>query len=332
MTAATTQATPAVPPRPSRNSDKDSSSGSASGPKIPPRPSRKRPERSLSPNADRFAPSPLNEGILPKNHSKTGLLSPNRGLFEPVEDPIGRPGSVPMPSVGEEGMEYSAIADELENEEKERSRSTSPEQTRTVAEDLKLHAPKPSLPADSAKQRVMAVTRTDSERAASFGIGRPSDEDRAVSRERAVSRDAIKKRPSTSFSMNSDVYTDDEQGIPEIGQRVPMNPHLGDVQAPSPGPSEGSSRHHKRNHSSRALPPGSYGLHGHGVTPLDRLDREYYQKHPELLKKEEHTPIHDRQNDYALTSTELNRLVRETASRGAGLGEQWQSPLWRDSR
>jgi hypothetical protein len=225
-------------------------------------------------------------------------------------------------------MEYSAVSDEIakENNEEEvraESRAAPPEQTRTVAHDLKLHAPKPSLPADSAKQRVMAVTRTDSDKAASYGIGRPSLEGRTVS------FDGVKKRPSTSFSVSSDhgLQTDDEAGIPEIGQRVPMNRHLGDVQAPSPSPSEASGRHHTRKHSSRSLPPGSYGLHGHGVVPQDKLEREYYKKHPELLKREENTPIHDRQNDYALSSTELNRLVRDTRSRGAGQGELWVASM-----
>lgn len=309
MTTSTAQATPAIPPRPSRGSDKDSSS--SSGPRIPPRPSKKRSDRSASPSSDRFAQSPFNDGIIAKN-KPSRLLSPHYGSPDINNDPIERAGSVPMPSVGEEGMEYSAVADELEEYS---SNPASPELTKTVAADLKLYAPKPSLPASSAKQRVAAVTRTDSDRAASFGIGRSQPE------ERALSRDGIKKKPSTSFSTTSDhgQHTDDEHGIPEIGQRVPMNPNLGDVQAPSPAPSEGA-RHHSRKHSSRGLPPGSYGLHGHGVAPLDKLDKAYYQKHPELIKREEHTPIHDRQNDYAMSSADLNRLVRDTASRGSGLG------------
>lgn len=279
----------------------------------------------MSPNSDRFAPSPLNEAIMAKPPPKSSLLSPRSG-YESNDDPVDRSGSVPLPSVGEEGMEYSAVSTQpqSDNGNKVAPRTSSPEQTRTVAEDLQLHAPKPSLPANSAKQRVEAVTRTDSDRAASYGIGRPSAaEDRAVSRERAVSRDSHAKRPSTSLSNRSDhgPQTDDEHGIPEIGQRVPMNRHLGDVQAPSPGPSEGSGRHHSRRHSARALPPGSYGLHGHGVTPQDKLEKAYYQKHPEALEREENTPLHDRQNDFAMSSTELNELVRRTGSRGAGHGE-----------
>lgn len=316
------QQTPAVPPRPSRATDKETSA--APMPKIPPRPVNKRVDRSLSPNPDRFAPSPLNGGIVPKDPRAT-YLSQHYAHKQQSDDPIERSGSVGMPSVGEEGMEYSAVADELKHDElkHDEQRSSSPE-TRTVAEDLKLHAPKPSLPAVSAKQQVMAVTRTDSDKAASFGIGRPSTAD-----ERAVSRNSNKKRPSSSFSAHSDHQTDDDQGIPEIGQRVPMNPHLGDVQAPSPGPgSEGTKKHHGRKLSARGLPPGSYGLHGHGGTPQDKLDKAYYQKHPELLEREQHTPLHDRQNDFAMSSSDLNRLVRDTANRKAALSKRTSDSCW----
>lgn len=283
----------------------------------------------MSPSSQRFAQSPFNDGHFPRpNVNNPALLSPNRGLYEPVQDPIGRPGSVSLPGVGEEGMEYSAIASEAEDDH-DQNRAASPEQTRTVGEGLELHAPRPSLSANSAKARVQAVTRTDSDRAASFGIGRPTSagaSGRPTSRQsaggRATSREGVKKRPSTSFSTNSDHghHDDDEHGIPEIGQRVPMNRNLGDVQAPSPEP-DNNKRHHVRKHSARALPPGSYGLHGHGVGPQDKLEKAYYQKHPELLQREELTPLHDRQNNFAMSKDDLNKLVRDTASRGAGFGE-----------
>jgi hypothetical protein len=303
------QQTPAVPPRPSRSADKDISAGPI--PKVPPRPLNKQLERSVSPNADRFAPSPLHEGIMSRANKGRAYDPANA-----AEDPIERSGSVAMPSLGEEGAEYGALSDELHMEQLSKSRSVSPEQTRHVGDDLHLHAPKPSLPAVSAKQRVMAVTRTDSDRAASYGIGRPSEN-------RGVSRDSARKRPSSIYSNASDTghHTEDEHGIPEIGQRVPMNPNLGDVQAPSPAPgSETHTRRHHRKHSSRSLPPGSYGLHGHGVASQDKLEKAYYEKHPELREKEHHTPIHDRQNDYAMSSTDLNKLVRDTASRASGMG------------
>ncbi|KPM37469.1 hypothetical protein AK830_g9086 [Neonectria ditissima] len=310
MTAATMQQTPAIPPRPVRNQDQDDSA--ASVPKIPPRPASKRlTDRSISPNPDRFAPSPLNDGI-PQKSPRSLRFSPNHAIHEHSNEPIARPTSVSMPSVGEEGCEYNAVTEEADTqrmEKQEQQRATSPEQTRTIGDDLKLHAPKPSLPAQSAKQRVQTVTRTDSDKAATFGIGRPA------------SVDGLKKKPSTAFSAtDSQPDVDDNEGIPEIGQRVPMNRHLGDVQAPSPAPgSDETKKHHHRKHSSRGGPPGSYGMHGHGVAPQDKLDKAYYEKNPHIFDREHKTPIHDRQNDFAMSSNDLNKLVRDTVSRGAGL-------------
>jgi len=306
---------PVVPPRPTRSQDKDEASGAM--PKVPPRPIKNRYDRPVSPE-DRFAPSPLNESPFLSRSPKASRSSPGRSNgFLP--DPIERSSSVTMPSVGEEGLEYDAV-----NEE----RSSSPEHTRTVG-DLKLHAPKPSLPAQSAKQRVAAVTRTDSDKAAAFGIGRPSSEDHSGA------RSSVKKKASASQISGSDSHFDDEAGIPEIGQRVPMNPYAGDIQAPSPAPvsniAEGlkAGRHHGRRTSARGfvdLPPGSYGLYGHGIASTDKLDKKYYEKHPELLHREKSVPLHDRQNDFALTSSELNKIVRETASRGSGVGEFMKRP------
>ncbi|RGP77648.1 hypothetical protein FLONG3_4221 [Fusarium longipes] len=298
------QQPPVIPPRPAKGQDNNEST--ANVPKIPPRPT-KRSDRSISPNPARFAPSPFNEGIPQK--------SPISARFNPGDaqhEPINRPTSVSMPSIGQEGAEYSAVTHDIKPEEvqaPEQEEAASPEQTRTIAEDLKLHAPKPSLPAHSAKQRVQAVTRTDSDKAAQFGIGRPGSTQAT-------------KQSSTNVSVSDGRQeAEDEHGIPEIGQRVPMNPHLGDVQAPSPGPgSEEFKRHHHRKHSSRGGPPGSYGLHGHGVAPQDKLEKEYYEKHPEVLKREHQTPLHDRQNDFAMSKDDLNKLVRDTRSRGAGLG------------
>jgi Altered inheritance of mitochondria protein 21 len=314
MSTATMQQAPVVPPRPSRNQDKDDHSHSSSLPKVPPRPIKNRNDRSLSPsNPERFAPSPLNESPFLSRSPKATRFSPANGNgFS--SDPIERSGSVAMPSVGEEGAEYEVVKEE---------RASPPEHTRTVG-DLHLHAPKPSLPAQSAKERVAAVTRTDSDRAAAFGIGRPSSE------EPGASKSGVKKKASTGQISGSDSHFDDEQGIPEIGLRVPMNPFAGDIQAPSPAPvsgiSEGlkSGRHHGRKTSARGfvdLPPGSYGLHGHGVASSDKLGKAYYEKHPEARQREQSTPLHDRQNDFAMSSTELNKIVRETASRGSGLGK-----------
>ncbi|KAI8631307.1 hypothetical protein F5Y19DRAFT_463592 [Xylariaceae sp. FL1651] len=316
MSAATMQSAPVIPPRPSRSQEKDN----GSAPAIPARPTR-RFNRSVSPNPDRFAPSPLNESPFnpkAKRHSQSFL-----------GEELERSTSVDMPGPGEEGQEYAVAIEELgSSPELNRSAAGSPEHTRSVGEDVKLHAPKPTVPAASAKQRVATVTRTDSDRAASFGIGRPSSEEPLHSGARS-----LKKKASTTsqLSHHSENHAEDEHGIPEIGQRVPMLSYAGDVQAPSPAPprapsvdSTKSGRHHTRRTSSRGgfndLPPGSYGLHGHGVESTDKLEKAYYEKHPEKYQKEHYNPLHDRVRDYSMSSENLNKIVRDTASRGVGFG------------
>ncbi|KAI1769384.1 altered inheritance of mitochondria protein 21 [Hypoxylon sp. FL1150] len=320
MSAATMQSAPVIPARPTRGQDKDNG---LSAPTIPPRPVNRRVNRSLSPNPDRFAPSPLNESPFSHKNSR-GARHSQTHLGEELERPL----SVDMPNVGEEGREYAAAIEELSSSpEVSRRSSTSPEQTRTVGEDIKLYAPKPTMPAQSAKQRVAAVTRTDSDRAAAFGIGRPSVEDQAF-----PGRSLKKKASTTSqLSHQSETFTEEGYGIPEIGQRVPMLANAGDVQAPSPAPTRATStdgtkpvRHHTRKTSSRGgfgdLPSDVYGLHGHGVTSTDKLDKAYYEKHPEALKKEQYNHLHERVHDYSMSSDDLNKIVRDTASRGAGFG------------
>jgi hypothetical protein len=303
-------------------------------PKVPPRPTSRRIDRSLSPHSHRYAPSPLNDGPFLPLQSKSPRppqFSPSSGLGVPGE-PLARSTSVDLPSVGEEGAEYANIADELQLEpepeqEQESEPVSSPEHTRTVGEDVKLHAPKPSLPAQSAKARVAAVTRTDSDQAASYGIGKPSKD------EPLPGNRSLKKKASTVSQLStSESHLDDEQGIPEIGTQVPMYPNAGDVQAPSPAPAELGSqesllkkpRQHSRRTSARGfveLPPGSYGLHGHGILSQDKLEKAYYDKHPELRNKE-HTPYQpDRVQDFSMSSEDLNKIVRDTGSRTPGTGK-----------
>ncbi|KAI1814272.1 altered inheritance of mitochondria protein 21 [Poronia punctata] len=315
MSAATMSSAPAIPPRPSRSQEKDN----ANVPPIPARP-KKQFNRSVSPNPDRFAPSPLNESPF---HPRA-----KRNSQSFLGEELERSTSVDMPGVGEEGQEYAAAIEGLSSspESTRRASTASPEQTRSVGADIKLHAPKPTVPATSAKQRVAMVTRTDSDRAAAFGIGRPSTNDDTGVR-------SLKKKASTTsqLSHHSEMHTDDEHGIPEIGQRVPMLSYAGDVQAPSPAPpraasvdSTKSNRHHTRRTSSRNgfydLPPGSYGLHGHGVESTDKLEKAYYEKHPDVYQKEHYHPLHDRVHDYSMSSENLNKIVRDTASRGVAFG------------
>lgn len=317
-TAATMQQPPVIPPRPSRSQEKDNGS---SVPAVPPRPA-KRFNRSVSPNPDRFAPSPLNDSPFPAKNANR-LSATNLA----IPDLADRPGSVDLPSLGQEGQEYAAAIDELNNAASSgrRESSSSPEQTRTVGEDLKLHAPKPTMAGYTAKQRVAAVTRTDSDKAASFGIGRPSSEDPYPR--------SIKKKASTTSQVSHDSHVEDEQGIPAIGQRVPLFGNAGDVQAPTPAPPTSATpdstkvtSNHARKSSQRsgfggALPQDCYGLHGHGVEHTDKLEKAYYEKHPEAKKFDLYNHhLHDRVTDYARSSEELNKIVRDTANRGPGSG------------
>lgn len=269
-------------------------------PKVPPRPVK----RGVSPNPDRYAPSPLSGGI-PRKTDRSNSHG----------DPIDRSKSVELPAVvGEEGMEYAALEEQLSSREP----STSPTQTRTIGENLKIHAPKAALPAQSAKQRIMQVTRTDSDKAASFGIGKPSAD------LPSPSNISLKKKASTTSQLSQSEIEDEERGIPEIGVHVPLLAHAGDVQAPSPAPgasAESSKKNHKRKTSSRGLPPGSYGLHGHNVVAEDKLEKEYYKKHPELLKLEHHTYQHDRATDFSMSREVLDKMVRESELNGQGLGK-----------
>jgi len=328
---------PQIPPRPARAHDHTKGGGSTLGseiPKIPPRPVNRRLDRSISPQRESFARSPLNETPFLSNHgnqSKPSLYSSGSANNSSTELP-NRPPSVSLPSIGQEGSEYAEVFGTKEE------LGTSPTQTRNVANDLKLHAPKPSLPTSSAKQRVSAVTRTDSGQAAAFGIGRAGSDDKDPSSRSLKEKTSFASQHSNSTERPPSSL-ESEHGIPEIGQRVPMYPDAGDVQAPSPSNfptpftpgigfhNDGSKpRHHGRKLSGRGveIPFDAYGKHGHGQIPHDRFEKAYYEKHPELFKKETghyHGPFSEGRAEWAMSSEDLNKIVRDTASRGSGLGE-----------
>jgi hypothetical protein len=270
-------AVPQIPPRPARahQSNATADSGSTLGsdiPKIPPRPVNRRIERSMSPNRESYARSPLNETPFLSNHddqSKSSFYSSGNGNLSATDLPR-RPPSVALPSIGQEGSEYAEVfavpSEDL---------GTSPTQTRNVANDLKIHAPKPSLPQSSAKARVSAVTRTDSGQAAAFGIGKAAGSDDRDPGSRDLKAKASFASQASHSTERRPSSVESEHGIPEIGQRVPMYPNAGDVQAPSPAPfaqpytpgvgfhNDGSKpRHHGRRTSSRGnndLPLEAYG-------------------------------------------------------------------------
>jgi hypothetical protein len=240
-----------------------------------------------------------------------------------------------MPSIGQEGSEYADICTPDRDEA---------EQTNSIANDLKLYAPKPSLPPSSAKDRIGNVTRTDSGDVAALGLGRPRSEHKSEENGQQKPADSSLKSKASVASFRSglereNIQGDEEHEQPdghEVGVRVPMYPNAGLVQAPSPSPyaapfekgvgyhNDGSKpRHHGRRTSQRGLenPPGSYGMHGHGIISKDRLEQAYYEKHPELWKKELGAYQAEERKEWHLTSDELNKLVRDTVTRGSGLGK-----------
>ncbi|OAX82626.1 hypothetical protein ACJ72_03019 [Emergomyces africanus] len=320
-----TKAFPPVPPRPSR-SPHPRSSPNPDIPKVPLRPNSRRVDHPGSPIRDTYAPSPLNE--LP-----TGSGTRQRHSNDTSNGP-GRPPSVTLPSVGQEGMEYVGL--EYQNARADiRERSHSPPvEKRNVNRDLHLHAPKPSLPTSIAKAQVQAVTRTDSQQAAAAGFGKvasPDCDGTDRSRSRLVGAASSRQESSIASTDHREcLHFAEEGGISEIGLRVPLDPNSGDVQAPSPAPfgDSGQQRarsHHRHTRSGRdtSLPPGSYGLHGHGVPPSDKFERSWYEKHPDELAREEQGQygpgLGNRRPEWALSSDDLNKIVRTSASTGLGL-------------
>lgn len=322
-------------------------------PQIPPRPNRQPSLPSESPSQVNFPRSPFNEPPgaplpLTKSSQSGGLYSHSQ--HESNLDLPQRPPSVSLPSVGQEGNEYADIDYNKEKivTEDGGSQNESPKETRNVAGDLPLHAPKPSFSDATAKKRVSTVTRTDSSQAAAVGIGKattpisahddadPHDRNLKAKVSFRTASSASTERPSSSYERPDSAQAEDEHGIPEIGQRVPMYPDAGDVQAPSPSPfqqqfpvgigfhnsgmTKTGSRQHRRTPSGRdVLPPGSYGMHGHGVQSADKFEQDWYAKHPDALQKEEHGEygpgIGGGRGEWALSSDDLNKLVRETSSK-----------------
>ena len=329
---------PTLPPRPAR-SQAGSNAAKQEIPQIPPRPQRH--ERVESPVREAFTRSPLNEPPVSLNNGH--FYNHHKNLS--ASDLPQRPPSVNLPSIGQEGNEYASFDTSSVEEKKPRS----PEQTRNIAPDLPMHAPKASVPQSTATTRIATVTRTDSSQAAAAGVGKARHDDDKEPESRSLSMRASFNRSNQSLHTGStprpgSVHEPehDEHGIPVIGMQVPMYPNAGDVQAPSPSPyaqthsagigffndgTQTAPRHHGRRRSSRHEfgPPGSYGLHGHGlhghVEPKDKFEKAWYQRHPEELDKEVHRrydPGHPLP-EWALSSEDLNKLIHANDG-GPGFG------------
>jgi Altered inheritance of mitochondria protein 21 len=326
MSAAT--APPIVPPRPVR-AQQAAELGASHLPDIPPRP--KRLDRSVSPG--NYPRSPLNE---PFRANLGGLRSNDLSLLGVPPRP---PSVQNLPSIGQEGSEYADIQYHPEFPASALGADDAA-QTRNVAEDLHLHAPKPSLPKSSATAQVQAVTKTDTLHTGSLGFGKamtPTQDDYDPLQRMRTRPNLSRPGSQASTERRRSIGYGDEQGPAELGMRVPINPLLGDVQAPTPAPfasaltptHTGHNGEHKRRHSRTKsgsivfLPPGSYGLHGHGVCSQDKFEKDWYAKHPEQLQHEEgyghgvYESIGSGRGNYAMSSDDLNKIVHDTASRGA---------------
>ncbi|KAF4550934.1 Hypothetical protein D9617_15g042880 [Elsinoe fawcettii] len=316
-------AAPTIPPRPSRSAGQGQATLSQDMPQIPPRPHR-RSDRSVSPNREAFTRSPLNE--LPPGSALPQVSSPNYPVFEHHRAPSNqdlpiRPPSVQLPSIGHEGDEYA----NLELHRTESSGSGGAEQKRNVAADLPMHQPKASVPQATATSRIQGVTRTDSDKANALSKTLSHEEGHSEKHSLRAKASFNRSNPHLHHSRPGSIHEPEhDQGIPEIGLQVPMYPNAGDVQAPSPAQSapphsagigffnDGSRNHHRRRSSRQEYgPPGSYGMHGHGLEPRDQFEKAWYQRHPEELAKEKnhhYDPGHPR-SEWALSSDDLNKLV-----------------------
>ncbi|EPQ64497.1 hypothetical protein BGT96224_4127 [Blumeria graminis f. sp. tritici 96224] len=318
---------PHVPPRPNKAIAHQSSSLSPEIPKIPPRPANRRHDRSLSPLRDSYTPSPLNE--IPASHKNDDSSDISKdNPIDALDTKVCRPPSVSLPSVGQEGIEYSEAYAVHEENTDELSRNCG------FDSGPKIYAPKPSLPNSNTKKMVLAASSQEYEQD-------PIENSRKQisNRENHNAPSPLKtnSQPAIHCSNSADrpaANTGNENGIPQIGQIVPMYPHAGDVQAPPPTQnpaicstetglfSDGATvKHHGRRLSGlgHEIPPDAYGRYGHGIITQDPFEKAYYKKHPELLKKEIGS-YGDGRTEWAMSSEDLNKIVRETASRGTGEG------------
>ena len=284
-------------------------------------------DRSISPG--HYPRSPLNDPPFASS------LGPHTTNEQNSFSTLPRAPSVShLPSIGNEGDEYASIS-YTPNAPGSKLPADAAAQTRNIGEDVKLHAPRPSLPVSSAKAQVQNVTRTDSSAAAAHGFGKPAtpsqDEQEPI---RQIRTKSSFSRPASSASneRRRSLAYNEEQGPAELGMRVPINPLLGDVQAPSPAPfgsaltpthtgnGEVKRRHHRTKSGREVfLPPGSYGLHGHGLPPTDKFEKDWYAKHPEQAQYEEahghgvYESIGSGRGNFALSSDDLNKIVRGSA-------------------
>ncbi|KAI5286284.1 hypothetical protein KEM54_006909 [Ascosphaera aggregata] len=313
---------PTIPQRPARSP----ANGSPAPPTIPARP-KSRVDRPKSPAlVNAYAQSPLNRR--PESPCKPS----------PVIQPNQQHPTVKIPSIGQEGVEYANYdrlkaeaetehdaeveqhshqhQDQHQQEEELLQHHHQPpsSQTRNIAQDLKLHSPRPSSGHTQARVTSMARNGLDNngndDNNNTFSSSRPSLSSRPSSMVYADSETGSDRPASNAATAaNNTATTTTTTATP--GTRVPMYPGAGEVQAPTPR--SDSARPKASGEFPR--PPDSYGLHSHDIEPTSKLEKEWYQKHPEAQERKEKVSkaMHGPRPENALSSDALNKLVRETA-------------------
>lgn len=343
---------PVVPQRPARSQNAQATTSSMlDTPQVPPRPARNL-DRSQSRDRANYARSPFNESPFVNNIPSHGGYYSQGDYDSTIAGNLGRKPSIQaLPQIGQEGMEYASLDESANNLAEVDLPAPTGTQTRNVAGDLPLHAPRASVSSQSARSKIATVTRTDSSAAASMGIGKAQseyDDSEHLPLGRTTSRTGYPRAPSAdqhhrSISRPESTQPPDHpHGIPQIGFHVPMYPNAGDVQAPSPAPmvsshstgvgffndanhrgTPGAEGRRRSSHGFHA-PPGSYGLHGHGIGAQDRFEKDWYKRHPDEAQKEVHGAYGPGnavpRPEWALSSEDLNKIVHETGSRGLGFG------------
>lgn len=334
---------PSIPSRPARsqnqtqNPPSDAQASTLDPPQVPSRPTRFS-ARDASLERGTFSRSPLNE--LPASGAGSLSLQGN-GSVSGLYHAYLPPNVSSLPLIGQEGSEYASLDDVVDNT----TIAQDPGHTRNIHHDLPLHAPTASMAPVAAKSRIATVTRTDSTFAAEAGIGKPQTDYDEPDHKSMTTAFAGHRRSSSQVSTerrSSSAKPEEEygHGIPMIGYQVPMYPNAGDVQAPSPAlypgthstgagylndgsPRPPTTESRRRSAHNFPVPPGSYGLHGHGVVAQDQFEKAWYQKHPEEASKDggAYGPsLHADRSLYSMSSEDLNNLVRQTSRTGSGLG------------
>ncbi|RKF62202.1 putative protein impact protein [Erysiphe neolycopersici] len=275
-------------------------------PKIPSRPIDKSTGRSISPNQDNYARTPLNKAplCLNINEAENQVSATNSAGLSDSE--ICHLLSVKLPSIGQEGTEYADVY-----KTQDENLNKLPINNKHISSSCQSDKLESTYLKSGVESLVTAMAHTDS------------------------SKDSVMTNTSEGIGTDRQIsdVSKNTQGIPQIGLFVPMYPNAGDVQAPSQSLKANkitgnSSDDHKEeskydsqklNGRVQEIPSDAYGRYGHGFVSQDLFDKAYYKKHPELFKKEIGS-YGETRPEWAMSSEDLNKIVQDTAGHGTKIG------------